>query len=49
MVRQGIILGHKISKKEIEVDKAKIVVIEQLLPPTNVKGIHSFLGYAGFY
>jgi hypothetical protein len=31
------------------VDKAKIEVIEQLPPPTNVKGIHSFLGHAGFY
>jgi hypothetical protein len=31
------------------VDKAKIEVIEQLLLPTNVKGIHSFLGHAGFY
>jgi hypothetical protein len=31
------------------VDKAKIEVIEQLLPLTNVKGIHSFLGHAGFY
>jgi hypothetical protein len=30
-------------------DKAKIEVIEQLLPPTNVKGIHNFLGHAGFY
>jgi hypothetical protein len=31
------------------VDKAKIEVIEQLPSPTNVKGIHSFLGHAGFY
>jgi hypothetical protein len=31
------------------VDKAKIEVIEQLPPPTNVKGIHSFLGHVGFY
>jgi hypothetical protein len=31
------------------VDKVKIKVIEQLLPPTDVKGIHSFLGHAGFY
>jgi hypothetical protein len=31
------------------VDKAKIEVIEQLPPPTNVKGIHNFLGHAGFY
>jgi hypothetical protein len=49
MVREGIILGHKISEKGIEVNKAKIEVIEQLPPPTNVKGIHSFLGHAGFY
>jgi hypothetical protein len=31
------------------VDKVKIEVIEQLPPPTNVMGIHSFLGHAGFY
>jgi hypothetical protein len=31
------------------VDKAKIEVIEQLPPPTNVNGIRSFLGHAGFY
>jgi hypothetical protein len=49
MVRGGIVLGHKISEKGIKVDKVKIEVIEQLLPPTNVKGIHSFLGHAGFY
>jgi hypothetical protein len=49
MVREGIVLGHKISEKGIEVDKAKIEVIEQLLLPTNAKGIHSFLGHAGFY
>ena len=33
----------------IEVDRAKIEVSEQLPPPTNVKGIHSFFGHAGFY
>jgi Na+-translocating ferredoxin:NAD+ oxidoreductase RNF subunit RnfB len=49
MVIEGIVLGHKISEKRIEVDKAKIEVIEQLLPSTNVKGIRSFLGCAGFY
>jgi hypothetical protein len=49
MVREGIILEHKILEKGIEMDKAKIEVIEQLPPPTNVKGIHSFLGHAGFY
>jgi hypothetical protein len=49
MVREGIVLGHKISEKGIEVDKAKIEVIEQLPPPSNVQGVHSFLGHAGFY
>jgi hypothetical protein len=49
MVREGIVLGHKISEKGIEMDKAKIEVIEQLPPPTNVKGICIFLGHAGFY
>jgi hypothetical protein len=46
MVREGIVLGYKILEKGIEVDKAKIKVIEQLPPPTNVKGIHNFLGHA---
>jgi hypothetical protein len=49
MVREGIILGHKISEKGIEVDKVKIEVIKQLPPPTNVKGICNFLGHTGFY
>ncbi|GJW44801.1 reverse transcriptase domain-containing protein [Tanacetum coccineum] len=49
MVKEGIVLGHKISKKGIEVDKAKIDVISKLPHPTTVKGIRSFLGHAGFY
>ncbi|GKC12671.1 reverse transcriptase domain-containing protein [Tanacetum coccineum] len=49
MVKEGIVLGHKISKKGIEVDKAKIDVIAKLPHPTIVKGIRSFLGHAGFY
>nr|GEV20235.1 reverse transcriptase domain-containing protein [Tanacetum cinerariifolium] len=49
MVKEGIVLGHKISKKGIEVDKAKIKVISKLPHPTTVKGIKSFLGHAGFY
>jgi hypothetical protein len=47
--REGIAYGHKISEKGIEVDKVKIEVIEELPPPTNVVGIRSFLGHAGFY
>ncbi|GJT54780.1 reverse transcriptase domain-containing protein [Tanacetum coccineum] len=49
MVKEGIVLGHKISKKGIEVDKAKIDVISKLPYPTTVKGIRSFLRHAGFY
>jgi hypothetical protein len=49
MVREGIVLGYKISEMGIEVDKVKIEVIKQLPPLTNVKGIHSFLGHVGFY
>jgi hypothetical protein len=49
MGHEGIVLGHKISKKGIEVDMAKIEVIEQQPPPTNVKGICSFLGHVGFH
>ncbi|WVZ75509.1 hypothetical protein U9M48_023554 [Paspalum notatum var. saurae] len=39
MVREGIVLGYKISERGIEVDRAKIEVIEQLPPPTNIKAI----------
>ena len=49
MVKEGIVLGHKISNSGIEVDKAKIDVISKLPYPTNLKGIRSFLGHAGFY
>ncbi|KAH9750406.1 hypothetical protein KPL71_013870 [Citrus sinensis] len=49
MVQEGIILGHKISKDGIEVDKAKIEVIDKLPPPTSVKGVRNFLGHVGFY
>ncbi|GKG40648.1 reverse transcriptase domain-containing protein, partial [Tanacetum coccineum] len=49
MVKEGIVLGHKISKSGIEVDQAKIDVIAKLPHPTTVKGIRSFLGHAGFY
>nr|GEW62288.1 reverse transcriptase domain-containing protein [Tanacetum cinerariifolium] len=49
MVKEGIILGHKISKNEIEVDKAKVDVIAKFPHPITVKGIRSFLGHVGFY
>ena len=49
MVQEGIVLGHRISVRGIEVDKSKIEVIEKLPPPSSVKGIRSFIGHAGFY
>ena len=49
MVTEGIVLGHKISTNGLEVDRAKIVVIQTLMPPTTVEGIRSFLGHAEFY
>ncbi|KAL4363804.1 hypothetical protein GQ457_04G023680 [Hibiscus cannabinus] len=49
MVDEGIVLGHKISSRGMEVDRGKIDVISKLPPPTTVKGIRSFLGHAGFY
>nr|GFA89325.1 reverse transcriptase domain-containing protein [Tanacetum cinerariifolium] len=49
MVKEAILLGHKISKNGIEIDKAKVDVIAKLPHPITVKGIRSFLGHVGFY
>ena len=48
MVSQGIVLGHIILEKWIEVDKAKVDMISKLPPPTNVKTVRQFVGHAGF-
>nr|GEV64114.1 reverse transcriptase domain-containing protein [Tanacetum cinerariifolium] len=49
MVKEGIVLGYKISKNGLEVDRAKVDVFAKLPHPTTVKGVRSFLGHAGFY
>jgi hypothetical protein len=49
MVKQGIMLGHVISERGIEVDKAKVEMVEQLPPLTYVRSLRSFLGHVGFY
>ena len=49
MVNQGIVLGHIISNKGIEVDKVKIELISKLPSPINVKTVRQFLGHADFY
>ncbi|WVZ76830.1 LOW QUALITY PROTEIN: hypothetical protein U9M48_024759 [Paspalum notatum var. saurae] len=46
MVRRGLVLGHIISEKGIEVDKAKIETVERLPPPTDIRSLRSFLGHA---
>ncbi|XP_015944693.1 uncharacterized protein LOC107469828 [Arachis duranensis] len=45
----GIVLGDKVSNQGIELDRAKVELIEKLPPPSDVKAIRSFLGHAGFY
>jgi hypothetical protein len=45
IVKQGIVLGHVISERGIEVEKAKVETVEQLPPPTDVKSLKSFLGH----
>nr|GEU58329.1 reverse transcriptase domain-containing protein [Tanacetum cinerariifolium] len=47
MCREGIVLGHKISKSGIQVDIAKVDVIAMLPHPTTIKGVRSFIGHAG--
>ncbi|WKA10727.1 hypothetical protein VitviT2T_028285 [Vitis vinifera] len=49
MAHQGIVLGHIISEKGIEVDKAKVELIAKLPSPTIVKEVRQFLGHVGFY
>jgi len=47
-LQKVFVLGHRISSKGIEVDRAKVEVIEKLPPPSNVKAVRSFLGHAWF-
>ena len=49
MEQEGVVMGYKVTFKGIEVDPAKIDVIRNLLVPTSVIGVRSFLGHAGFY
>ena len=47
MVQEGIVLGHRISSRGIEVDKAKIEAIDKIPPPSSIKGIRSFWATQG--
>ena len=49
MVREGILLGHLVSSKGLEVDKAKVEVIQDLALPKSIRELRSFLGHVDFY
>ena len=49
MVQDGVVLGLKVSKRGLEVDRAKIEVIQALPPPTTLRTLRGFLGHASFY
>jgi hypothetical protein len=49
MVSEGIVLGHRVFGRGIEVDQGKTEAIEKLPYPKDIRGIRSFLGHAGFY
>ena len=48
-IREGILLGHLISKEGIRVDQDKVKVILALLPPANIRQLRAFLGYVNYY
>lgn len=49
MMQEGVVLGHIISPKGIEVDLAKIEVISTLTMPAKLREVRSFLGHTGYY
>ncbi|GKD55579.1 reverse transcriptase domain-containing protein [Tanacetum coccineum] len=49
MVKEGIVLGYKISKSEIEVDRAKVDVIAKLPHLTSVKGVRPWTDAQAHY
>ncbi|RDX64347.1 Retrovirus-related Pol polyprotein from transposon 17.6, partial [Mucuna pruriens] len=49
IVTEGIVLGHLVSNRGIEVDKSKIDIISSLPNPASAREVCSFLGHAGFY
>ena len=49
MVREGVVLGHIVSGKGLEVDKAKIEVIQNLPLQGTIRDLRRFLGHIGFY
>lgn len=48
-VESTTFLGFVISPQGLAMDPSKIRTIEEWKPPTNVRGVQSFLGFANFY
>ena len=42
-------LGYIISPEGISMDQRKVVAIQEWQPPTQVRDVQSFLGFANFY
>ena len=49
MLHEGVVLGHIVSERGLEMDKAKIEVIQNLGVPSSLQGLRGFLGHVGFY
>ena len=49
MDREGIVLGYLVSSKGLEVDKAKVEVIQDLSLPKLIREHRSFLRHVSFY
>ena len=49
IVREGIVIGHLVSSKGLEVDNAKVEVIKDLALPKSIRELRSFIGHVGFY
>ena len=48
MVREGIVLGHLVSSKGLEVDKAKVKAIQDLALQNSIRELRSSLGMSAF-
>ena len=49
LMQEGVVLAHFISAARIQVDQAKIKVIQTFPIPTKSKDVRSFLGHDGYY
>jgi len=49
IVEHSVVLGHVVSSRGLEADKAKVYIIQSLPRARCVKDVRSFLGHVGFY